>query len=78
MLAVNPRLPIKSVADLIALAKKEPGRLIGASSGNGATSHMSLGEFEKMAGVEDHPRALPGRSAEPDRSHFRRSPARVR
>jgi tripartite-type tricarboxylate transporter receptor subunit TctC len=50
-LAINPKLPVKSVADLIALAKKEPGRLIGASSGNGATSHMALAEFEKMAGV---------------------------
>lgn len=52
VLAVNPKIPIKSVADLIALAKKEPGQLIAASSGNGATSHMSLGEFEKMAGVK--------------------------
>ncbi len=52
VLAVNPKLPVKSVADLIALAKKEPGQLIGASSGNGATSHMSLGEFEKMTGVK--------------------------
>jgi tripartite-type tricarboxylate transporter receptor subunit TctC len=52
VLAVDPRLPIKSVDDLIALAKKEPGRLIGASSGNGSTSHMALAEFEKMAGVD--------------------------
>ncbi|HTO60333.1 MAG TPA: tripartite tricarboxylate transporter substrate binding protein [Bradyrhizobium sp.] len=52
VLAVNPKLPIKSVDDLIALAKKEPGQLICASSGNGATSHMSLGEFEKMTGTK--------------------------
>jgi tripartite-type tricarboxylate transporter receptor subunit TctC len=52
VLAVDPRLPVKSVDDLIALAKKEPGRLIGASSGNGSTSHMALAEFEKMAGVD--------------------------
>jgi tripartite-type tricarboxylate transporter receptor subunit TctC len=51
-LAVDPRLPVKSVDDLIALAKKEPGRLIGASSGNGSTSHMALAEFDKMAGVD--------------------------
>jgi tripartite-type tricarboxylate transporter receptor subunit TctC len=51
VLAVNPTLPVKSLDDLIALAKKEPGQLIGASSGNGATSHMALGEFEKMAGI---------------------------
>ena len=52
VLAVNPKLPVKSVADLIALAKKEPGNLISASSGNGATSHVSLTEFNKMAGVK--------------------------
>jgi len=52
VLAVNPKLPVKSLDDLIGLAKKEPGQLIGASSGNGATSHMSLGEFEKMADVK--------------------------
>lgn len=52
VLAINPKLPINSVADLIAAAKKEPGKLIAASSGNGATSHMSIGEFEKMAGVK--------------------------
>jgi tripartite-type tricarboxylate transporter receptor subunit TctC len=52
VLAVDPRLQVKSVADLIALAKKQPGQLIGASSGNGATSHMSLAEFEKMTGAK--------------------------
>ncbi len=52
VLAVNPKLGVKSVDDLIALAKKDPGHLIAASSGNGATSHMSLGEFEKMANVK--------------------------
>ncbi|HEX3503976.1 MAG TPA: tripartite tricarboxylate transporter substrate binding protein [Xanthobacteraceae bacterium] len=52
VLAVDPRLPVKSVDDLIALAKKEPGRLIGASSGNGSTSHMALAEFEKTAGLD--------------------------
>ncbi len=51
VLAVNPQIGVKSVADLIALAKKDPGKLIGASSGNGATSHMALGEFDKLAGV---------------------------
>ncbi len=51
VLAVNPKLGAKSVDDLVALAKKEPGQLIAASSGNGATSHMALAEFEKMTGT---------------------------
>lgn len=50
-LAVNVKLPAKTVAELIALAKREPGKLIGASSGNGTTSHLSLTEFNKDAGV---------------------------
>jgi tripartite-type tricarboxylate transporter receptor subunit TctC len=52
VLAVNSKLPVKSFDDLIALAKKEPGQLIAASSGNGATSHMALGELQKMTGVQ--------------------------
>jgi tripartite-type tricarboxylate transporter receptor subunit TctC len=52
VLAVSPKLPVKSFDDLIALAKKEPGQLIAASSGNGATSHMALGELQKMTGVQ--------------------------
>jgi tripartite-type tricarboxylate transporter receptor subunit TctC len=52
VLAINPKLPVQSLNDLVALAKKEPGQLISASSGNGATSHMSLGEFEKRTGVK--------------------------
>jgi tripartite-type tricarboxylate transporter receptor subunit TctC len=51
-LAINVKLPVKSVADLIALAKKDPGKLIGASSGNGTTSHLSLTEFNRLAGVK--------------------------
>lgn len=50
-LVVNTKLSVKSVSDLIGLAKKQPGQLIGASSGNGTTSHLSLTEFNKMAGV---------------------------
>lgn len=52
VLAVNLNLPVKAVSDLVALAKTEPGKLIGASSGNGSTSHLSLTEFNKMAGVQ--------------------------
>jgi len=51
LLVVNEDLPVSSVADLIALAKKEPGALSAGTSGNGATTHLSLAEFNKMAGV---------------------------
>lgn len=52
VLVVNPKLPVKSVAGLIALAKKKPGGLSAGSSGNGTTAHLSLAEFDKMAGVQ--------------------------
>jgi len=51
VLAVNPKLPVKTVADLIALAKSKPGELNAATSGNGSTAHLSLAAFSKMAGV---------------------------
>lgn len=47
VLAVHPSVPVKSVRDLIALAKKEPGKLTYASSGNAGSPHLA-GELLKM------------------------------
>jgi tripartite-type tricarboxylate transporter receptor subunit TctC len=51
MLVVHPSLPVKSVKDLIALAKARPGELNCGSSGNGSGSHLALELFNRMAGV---------------------------
>jgi tripartite-type tricarboxylate transporter receptor subunit TctC len=51
VLAANPQLPVKTVKDLIALAKQKPGELNAATSGNGSTGHLSLATFNKQAGV---------------------------
>jgi tripartite-type tricarboxylate transporter receptor subunit TctC len=51
VLAANPKLPVKNVRDLIALAKSEPGKLNAGTSGNGSTAHLSLATFNKLAGV---------------------------
>ena len=51
VLAANPKLPVKSANDLIALAKRKPGELNAATSGNGSTGHLSLATFNKQAGV---------------------------
>ncbi len=47
-LVVHPSLPVKSVQDLIALAKSKPGHLNYASAGNGSPQHLS-GEMLRMA-----------------------------
>jgi tripartite-type tricarboxylate transporter receptor subunit TctC len=51
MLVVHPSLPVKSVKELIALAKARPGELNCGSSGNGSGSHLAMELFSRMAGV---------------------------
>jgi tripartite-type tricarboxylate transporter receptor subunit TctC len=52
LLAVTPALPIHSVAELIAYAKKNPGKLSNASSGSGSPGHVSGELFKFMSGTE--------------------------
>jgi tripartite-type tricarboxylate transporter receptor subunit TctC len=51
MLVVHPSLPVKSVKELIALAKSRPGQINVGTSGNGSGSHLALEIFNRMAGV---------------------------
>jgi len=52
ILVVNPQVPARSVAELVRLAKAEPGRLTFASSGAGSSTHLSAELFKSMAGVD--------------------------
>ena len=52
LLVVHPSLPVKNVAELIALAKSQPGKLSYASGGLGTTSHLAGELFKSMAGVD--------------------------
>ena len=52
VLVVNPSLPVNNVKDLIALAKKEPGKLGWASAGVGSFQHLGGARFEDQAGVK--------------------------
>lgn len=52
VLAVHPSLGAKSVKELIALAKKEPGKIDFASSGNGSAQHLVGAMFATMAGID--------------------------
>lgn len=52
LLAVSPKLPVHSVAELIEYAKKNPGRLFNASSSNGSPGHVSGELFKVMTGTQ--------------------------
>jgi tripartite-type tricarboxylate transporter receptor subunit TctC len=52
VLVVNPELPAKSVSELVALLKAEPGKYSYASSGNGTPLDLSGELFKSMAGVD--------------------------
>ena len=51
VIVVNPALPVKTLADLIALAKKKPGDLSFASFGAGSISHLAGELFNRSFGV---------------------------
>jgi len=51
ILVVHPSLPVKSVKELIAMAKSKPGQIDYASSGNGSSQHLFTALFISMAGI---------------------------
>jgi tripartite-type tricarboxylate transporter receptor subunit TctC len=52
VLVVNPALPVRSVKELVALAKARPGEVSYASAGVGGTGHMAAELFNRHAGVK--------------------------
>lgn len=52
VLVVNPSLPVKTLGELVALAKSQPGKLTYASSGNASTSHVAGAMFASLANVD--------------------------
>ncbi|TWH64822.1 tripartite-type tricarboxylate transporter receptor subunit TctC [Azomonas agilis] len=51
VIAINPKLPIKTLADLIAYAKANPGKLSFSSSGIGTPGHIALEYLQVLAGI---------------------------
>ncbi len=52
ILVVHPSLPVKSVKDVIALAKSRPGELNYSSGGTGSSGHLSGALLNSMAGID--------------------------
>ena len=52
LLVVNPDLPVKSVKELISLAKAKPGKLNYASAGNGSSNHLSMELLKSLTGID--------------------------
>ena len=51
LLAVNNKLPVNTVQELVAYAKNNPGKLTTGSSGNGTTGHLGAELFKSMTGT---------------------------
>lgn len=63
MLVVHPSLPVKTVSDLVAYAKANPGKLSYGSFGIGTYAHLSMEDFKRRTGIEmEH---VPYRGAAP-------------
>jgi tripartite-type tricarboxylate transporter receptor subunit TctC len=52
ILVTHPTLPVRSVAELIDLAKAKPGAINYSSGGNGSPQHIAMALFESMAGIK--------------------------
>jgi tripartite-type tricarboxylate transporter receptor subunit TctC len=62
LLAVHPSLPVKSVKELIVLARAKPGQVTFGTGGIGSTPHMSMELFKAMAQVDILPVHYKGES----------------
>ena len=70
-LVATPSLPVKSLGELVALAKKKPGALTYGTAGVGSGPHLNMVRLENATGVKLAAGPLPGGDARVDRRHRR-------
>lgn len=54
VLVVNNNLPARNIAEFVALAKREPGRIAYGSAGAGSSTHLSMAYLQSVAGIKLH------------------------
>src|SRR6266480_4089139 len=52
LLAAHPKVPVKSLQELIQYARANPGKLTYASNGNGSPQHLAAEQLKRMAGID--------------------------
>ena len=52
LITAHPSLPVKSIKELVALAKTKPGQIMYASAGSGTFSHLAMALIDNMAGTK--------------------------
>ena len=52
LITAHPSLPVKTVKDLVALAKSRPGQIMYASAGSGTFSHLAMALIDSMTGTQ--------------------------
>lgn len=65
LLVVHPSLPVKTVKELVALARSKPGALNYASGGSGSTSHFAVALFVSVAGIAGNTVHIPYKGGAP-------------
>ena len=70
LIAVHPSVPVRSVKELVALAKARPGALNFGSAGNGSPNHLSMELFKTMAKVDIDRKSTRLNSSHSDRSRM--------
>ena len=63
LIVTHPALPVRNIKELIALARREPGKLNYSSAGAGSSNHLAGALFDQLAGV--HTVHVPYRGAGP-------------